>query len=382
MQKLSYSSISTYLDCPKKWHYRYVEKIPEKPKHFFSFGKSMHSALEFLYQADAAPPLEKLLRFYYENWINEGYDTVELEDAKKKEGEGILRQYYDKNVPGFRRPLHTELKFGFDKEFCVQGVAIRGVIDRVDEAEGGRIAILDYKTGKPFPRNRVKADEQLTLYQIACEQILGRPVESLILYHLPSQTPHRSGPHGADLVEALTEKVVRVAERIRGEDFAPAPSETKCNWCDYRTYCPIWSQPRAPAAEPKFDAKTDEQLARLVDRYGEMKSELQAREDEAEKVKESIVAALREKGYVRAFGDHFEAALHDEERWEFHDKRKVLDAIQRAGFWDRVIAPSAPAIQKLLKDPNIPLDLRDRLQKLGDKVAHSVLRLKKIEEEE
>jgi putative RecB family exonuclease len=382
MQKLSYSSIQTYLECPKRWHYRYVEKIPEKPKHFFSFGKSLHSALEFLYKSQLPPSLEDFLRFYYENWINEGYDTAEQEDSKKREGEGILRKYYEKNVPGFRLPLHTELKFGFSEDFLVKGVPVRGVIDRVDAAAGGRIAILDYKTGKPFPKSRVQADEQLTLYQLACESILGRPVESLILYHLPSQTPHRSGPHGPELVEALTEKVVKVAERVRAEDFAPDPSEAKCGWCDYRTYCPVWSQPKAPKPEPRFDARTDEQLGRLVDRYGQMKTDLQAREEEAERVKESIVAALRERGYVRAFGDHFEATLHDEERWEFHDKRKVLDAIQRAGFWDRVIAPSAPAVQKLLKDPNIPLDLRDRLQRLGDKVTHAVLRLKKIEEEE
>ncbi|MFA5139307.1 MAG: PD-(D/E)XK nuclease family protein [Elusimicrobiota bacterium] len=382
MQKLSHSSIQTYLDCPKKWHYRYVEKIPEKPKYFFSFGKSMHSALEFLYKAELPPSLEGLLRFYYENWINEGYETVEQEDAKKKEGEEILRRYYEKNVPGFRPPLHTELKFGFGRDFLVGGVAVRGVIDRVDLAEGGRIAILDYKTGKPIPRSRVQTDDQLTLYQMACKEILGREVESLILYHLPSQTPHRSGPHGPELVEALTETVVRVAERIRSEDFTPEPSESKCGWCDYKTYCPVWSQPRSPQPEPKFDAKTDDQLGKLVDRYGQMKADIQTREEEAEKVKESIVAALRGRGYVRAFGDHFEATLHDEDRWEFHDKRKVLDAIQRAGFWDRVIAPSAPAVQKLLKDPNIPLDLRDRLQRLGDKVTHAVLRLKKIEEEE
>ena len=384
MQKLSHSSIQTYLECPKKWHYRYVEKIPEKPKHYFSFGKSMHSALEFLYQAEVPAPLEGLLRFYYENWINEGYETQKQEDDKKKEGEDILRRYYEKNVPGFRRPLHTELRFGFDKDFLVKGVAVRGVIDRVDLAAGDRIAILDYKTGKPIPKSRVEKDGQLTLYQMACEQVLGRKVESLILYHLPSQAPLRSGPHGPELVEALTETVVRVAERIRAEDFTPDPSESKCGWCDYKTYCPIWSHTRVPQAEPKFDAKTDDQLGRLVDRYGQMKADIQAREDEAEEVKDSIVAALRDKGYVRAFGDHFEATLHEEDRWEFSEgnKEKVREAIKRAGFWDRVIAPSAPAVQKLLKDPNIPLDLRDRLQRLGDKVTHAVLRLKKIEEAE
>ena len=43
MRALSHSSISLYLECPLKYRYKYMDKLPEEPRHFFSFGKSVHS---------------------------------------------------------------------------------------------------------------------------------------------------------------------------------------------------------------------------------------------------------------------------------------------------------------------------------------------------
>ena len=72
--RLSHSQLYLYNDCPKKWHFKYVEGIPEKPKHFFSFGKTMHSVLEFLYKVKTPvpPSMEKLLECYEKEWISEG----------------------------------------------------------------------------------------------------------------------------------------------------------------------------------------------------------------------------------------------------------------------------------------------------------------------
>ena len=52
---LSHSSTSMYLDCPQRFKFRYIDKIPEKPKSFFSFGKSVHAGLEFLFEKLAGP---------------------------------------------------------------------------------------------------------------------------------------------------------------------------------------------------------------------------------------------------------------------------------------------------------------------------------------
>ena len=43
---LSHSSITLYNECPQKYKFRYLDRIPETPRHYFSFGHSVHLALE------------------------------------------------------------------------------------------------------------------------------------------------------------------------------------------------------------------------------------------------------------------------------------------------------------------------------------------------
>src|SRR5271157_4096568 len=99
MRPLSHSSITMYLECPQKYKFKYIDKLPEKPKSFFSFGRSVHTALEFFYNVTSlpAPSLERLLGHYKENWVPEGYVDSEEEARYFSEGERILREFYKKH---------------------------------------------------------------------------------------------------------------------------------------------------------------------------------------------------------------------------------------------------------------------------------------------
>jgi len=443
---LSHSSIRTYLECPQKWKLKYVDALPEKPRYFFSFGKSMHAALEFLYDVKVlpAPGFEDLLKFYYAHWIGEGYASAVQEEQYRAEGARILQGYYRKNVPSLRVPLFVEYEFrtkvdaGTRRDFSVdigrqrrevsiepqylKPVPLLGYIDRIDKADDGALDIVDYKTGKAFDLERVRSDRQLTMYQMACEQLLGMRVRSLTLYHLPSQSALSVPRREESEVLALRETVAAVAGLIRRgmaklresgeesgvqlglalgrepaaaqapgaeadsvpEEFKPCPEDAKCGWCDFKAYCPAWRHLFAKSApEERAPAlRSEAQLARLVDQFGKLKDEIRSLEARAEDVRKEIADQLRAKGYVRAFGDAYEVGLHDEEKWEFADRQKVLDVIQRAGYWDRIVAPLPSLVQKLMSDPNLPLDLRERLARLGHRTRHGVLRVKKIEQED
>ena len=384
MRPLSHSSINLYWDCPKKWHFKYVEKIPEKPRHFFSFGKSAHNALEFLYDVRTLPPpsLEKVLANYEENWISEGYSGPEQEADYKAQGRRILEEYYAKHIASFKIPYFVEYEFALK----VDGVPVRGFVDRVDKIEGDRLEIIDYKTGKAIPKKRVELDQQLTMYQMACEELLGLKVERLTFYHLPSQTALTTERRQEDRVKELREHIVTTAKRIADGRFDPEPEERKCDWCDFKPLCPVFTHQAAVAEAPEAEAPaaSDAKLSKLVDRYGKAKAEAKEKEEKAEALRGEIVAALTELGYVRAFGKQYEATVHREEHWDFskENRAKVLDEIRAAGFWDRIIGPLAPKVQELMKDGNLPLGLRDRLQRLGRRREQSTLRVRRVDMEE
>jgi putative RecB family exonuclease len=52
---LSYSSYRTYLECPLRWKFLYVDRIPETPRGYFTFGRVIHSVLEELVRPLVVP---------------------------------------------------------------------------------------------------------------------------------------------------------------------------------------------------------------------------------------------------------------------------------------------------------------------------------------
>ena len=235
---LSHSSITLYNECPQKYKFRYIDLIPGKPRHFFSFGRSVHWALEFFYgvKTPVSPTLDVLLQTYKEEWMSDGYRDPFQEHEYFEEGKRILKAFHEKHAKDYHVPLFVE--YGFEVE--VEGVPVKGFIDRVDKLADGRLALMDYKTGKGIAEGRVEIDPQLTMYQYACETLLGDDVGELIFYHLPTLKEHRASRHPVRLVDELKVRIVSTADAITQEKFDPKPSEMVCRWCDYNPICPIF----------------------------------------------------------------------------------------------------------------------------------------------
>jgi RecB family exonuclease len=370
---LSHSSISMYQECPWRYKLKYVDKIPEKPKHFFSFGQSMHKALEFFYQVKVlpAPSLEELLASYKENWVSVGYRDGEQEAEYFQQGQHILREYHKRHSAAFQIPFSVE----YDFQMMVEGIPVTGKVDRIDRLPDGRLSVLDYKTGKALASARIEEDAQLTMYQLACESQLGAQVGRLVFYHLPSHKEHTVGRRSDEQVGGLRRRIVDTADGIMAERFDPKPSEGACRWCDFKAYCPIFSAP--PTAAPAGAPAPQEELAALIDRYGEILKDLSDAEAEAGRLKAAILDILRRKGYVRAFGARYEIARSGAQRIDFPDgnKKKVIHLLKEAGLYESVLAPSAPLIQKLLSDPGTEPELRNALRELGSPVEPSDLKV-------
>lgn len=370
---LSHSSISLYTECPQKYKFKYIDKIPEKPRHFFSFGQSVHLALEYFYgvKEPKAPSLEDLLKSYREQWVKGGYRDQAHEDELFEEGRRILTRFHDKHSKDFALPFFVEYAFNFE----VEGVPVTGRIDRVDKLPDGRLSVLDYKTGKQLATGRIDVDAQLTMYQIACEKGLGAEVGELVFYHLPTLKQHRSTRRPGTLVDELKTKVVVTADSIVNEKFDPKPSENVCKWCDFKPICPIFKDQSAGSAGP---AKGERVLAGLVDAYGDALLKVDAAKAEAEAAGKALGEELKKRGYARAFGDRHEVAAAAAVRWDFLDKKKVLEIVKQAGLYDRILAPSAPLVNKLMEDAALAPDLRARLTEIGERVETTELKVKTL----
>lgn len=158
---LSFSRLNTYLQCPRRYYYRYILNVkpPVMPQTASAadFGNSLHRALFEYYSKferfDLAK-FETVLRELNTPPLEREITMIKMEKFKAVED---ARYEAGWRVQGLEKEL--------DSVFA--GVRITGKIDRID-GRGGELAVIDYKSGK-FDAKSL----QLPFY----EALVGRPCE-------------------------------------------------------------------------------------------------------------------------------------------------------------------------------------------------------------
>lgn len=241
---LSYSQINTYQQCPLKYRFQYVERRPTKPRPHLALGNTIHDTLrDFHREFDPKRAnLEDLLNLYEKNWVTEGYESKEEEEEFRREGERMLKDYYQTAIESPNLPLYLEEKFRFRMGDC----EVWGKIDRIDRLPDGEWEIIDYKVGKrrieevelEADLNPLEIDEnfQLSLYYLGCKEKFKRIPEKVSLYYLKYNQKLSTTRRPKQLRDA--ERIVsEVASKIREKRFE-AKKGSLCPWCDYKEICP------------------------------------------------------------------------------------------------------------------------------------------------
>jgi len=238
---LSYSKINTFLECPKKFYFQYILKLPSKPKYYFSFGETIHQILEFMYNpklnsSTIIPRLEKLVSLVDEYWIGEGYWDETQEIEAKNEARRIILEYYKKNIFSYRPAFSVEERFSFN----IDNIQITGKIDRIDKLPSiNNFEILDYKTGNDIFTNPDRVDFisklQLIIYSLGFNQKYNQEVKSVGWYFLRKNIRTNVNINETDYIDAKA-LIVKVYNEIMNENYFKCQG-MKCQYCDYIEKC-------------------------------------------------------------------------------------------------------------------------------------------------
>lgn len=245
-KRVSYSQLNTYEDCPKKYKYAYLFKVPSKPHASLSFGSSIHNTLRDFYSLhkDAReglvgivekPNEQKLIELYEQNWISQGYDSKAHEEKRRISGKKILKDYYTNLYDENQKPYSLEESFSVH----VGESVFVGKIDRIDivddSGEKMEVEIIDYKTGKVKNESNIKKDLQLPLYALFAEEKLGLKVVSAKYVFVEHGEVVEVDVSESRKIEAR-ERVVEIIKMIKSQDFKATPGYL-CKYCDYNTIC-------------------------------------------------------------------------------------------------------------------------------------------------
>jgi putative RecB family exonuclease len=377
---LSYSSYRTYLECPQRWKFLYLDKLPETPRGYFTFGRVVHSVLEELvrplvvptarrmgeadsqrtldeWHAPAAPTAgepwmtpEGLLALYDRYWTGDGYVSVEEEARYRALGRDLLLRYYEHLLQERPRPVAVEEHL----EARWNGIPVHGYIDRIDRTDTGGLEIVDYKTSRELSNEDAKDSDQLSLYQVLVESNYTEPVERLTLYHLRSLTPLRTEPRDRDSLTTLHDRLGTVSDGIRTDAFEPNPGR-HCARCDFRSLCPEFRVVPPP---------DEVRLRELVDRFESLRAEEHRLESELRRTAEALHRAAEDLGVHRVPGTRSVAIRRKEVAWQY-TLDPVRPLLERSGVSDRVAGGTPEEVRRLVRDPTVDPEVRRRVAETG-----------------
>jgi hypothetical protein len=264
-------------------------------------------------------------------------------------------------------PLAVERMFYID----IEGVKLRGFIDRVDKLTGGGLSIVDYKTNQNlFTIADVKRDLQLTLYQLAAQETWNLPVERLTLYHLRTNTPCSCEARSGDQLEAARHTVLDVAENIVRGNF-PATENQYCP-CDFAEHCPYYRHQYSgvTSAVGHQEMLPGLVMTEAVEKYVSLQAEMKGLKAQLEEIRQEIIAYCQAEGLSRVFGEEHAITCKPQEKAVF-DENGAREILEPEGLWDRVLRFDPAALKELLDDESLPSALRARLEGIRQVVTGS-----------
>jgi DNA helicase-2/ATP-dependent DNA helicase PcrA len=250
--KFSFTRLKAYETCPYQYQFSFILKVPTQGKPQFSFGRSMHNAMQKLFQLvnkrihEKQPELlptdtktditlKEVVDIYKKSFIDDWYPTKAIKSKYFDKGQKSITEFYNQHKDNWPEAMYLEYPFNLPvKGADGKHFTIYGVVDRIDKVDGG-LRIVDYKTGSPKTKLTFADKEQLLIYQMAIEAILQEPVTEVLFHYFDDNT--QISFKGTDKeLEKVRDKILNNIEGIKSGDFTPKPGPM-CKFCDFNSIC-------------------------------------------------------------------------------------------------------------------------------------------------
>jgi RecB family exonuclease len=173
----SKSSLKTFLECKKKYYYRYIKNIKQKSSEEENEGSLLHRIFEKVFK-------DKAFFQSHEELFKKISEVLEETLANTPFGM-YQKLLYSKMLQGFieKQILHFKAGWkiiGVEKEIIgeISGLKFGGIADRIDQ-DGTGTLIIDYKTGKSNKENSKNIETLKDFQANIYKELLGQKYKNV-----------------------------------------------------------------------------------------------------------------------------------------------------------------------------------------------------------
>jgi DNA helicase-2/ATP-dependent DNA helicase PcrA len=256
---MNVTALNNYLDCPLRFYYNNLVKIPSAKSEAAAFGTAVHAALSdftnYMMQHEKVYPEKNFLlsRFCYH--LNKEREIFTKESLQRfmDLGQDVLEKYFDKyyNPAPANEFILTEYPL---TNVVINNIPLKGFADKI-QFWNKDIVITDYKTGS-FEKAKRRGDflkpgmkeefpnggnywRQAVFYKILADNLPGKNWKVL---HTQFDFVEPIGddefiiekiPITAEDEKQVKQQVKEVWEKIQQHDFYTGCGKPDCEWCNF-----------------------------------------------------------------------------------------------------------------------------------------------------
>jgi DNA helicase-2/ATP-dependent DNA helicase PcrA len=249
---LSVTHLSNYLDCPLRFYFQNLIRVPSGKSPAATFGQAVHWALNKAFReikdnVGNFPETDDFIReFRWYMYRNRDSFTKDYFKLRVDFGEKILPPYYEQNVGKWNKIAITERAI---KNVEIAGVPIKGNLDKI-EFNGKQVNVVDYKTGRyrnaKDKFNRPNDNEpnggdywrQAVFYKILIDHDRTNDWE-VISTEFEFVEPVNEEYYKEKVVitpkdvEDVTNQITTVYQKILNHEFSVGCGKKECDWCHF-----------------------------------------------------------------------------------------------------------------------------------------------------
>ena len=249
---LSVTHLNNYLNCPLKFYYQNLIKVPAAKSDSMVFGSAVHFAVERLFKTMRengnifSPVIKFIDDFSWYMHINRDAFTPEAFKLKNDYGEKILPAYYNHHINTWSKIVVVEKPL---RNIVVQGIPLNGKLDKL-EFDGKTVNVVDYKTGKYenakkklFAPNEKEPNggdywRQAVFYKILVDNDSTndwQAVSTEFEFVEPVGDTYKTEKVvvEADDIFEVTKQIVSTWQKIKNREFKTGCGKPECHWCTF-----------------------------------------------------------------------------------------------------------------------------------------------------